>query len=53
MKGRPTIRAALIAMTEVMKFLRSNKKLERIVLCCFDEEMAMHYEAAFDELGGQ
>lgn len=48
--GFPKPRAALLAMSEVITFLKENKEFERLVFCCLDYKMALQYEEAYDKL---
>ena len=48
-KGFPDLRAAHIAMREIMTFLNQHPQTDRLILCCPDEQAVQTYEAAFDK----
>ena len=48
-KGFPPLRAAHIAMKELIAHLKENPNISRIILCCEDEASIQTYEAAFDK----
>jgi len=47
--GFPQLRAAHIAMTELLLFLKAAPSFKRLLLCCPDEALAQSYESAFDK----
>lgn len=47
--GFPPARAAFLAMTEITSYLKTDTELNRIVICCVDEQSTWDYEAAFDK----
>ena len=48
-KGFPLMRAAHIAMKELISHLKENQDIGRIILCSEDEAGIQTYEAAFDK----
>lgn len=47
--GFPQLRAAHIAMTELLLFLKTSPSFGKVMLCCPDEALAQCYESAFDK----
>ena len=50
--GYPIEKACRIALTETLRFLKSNSAPGRVVFVCFSETDAEVYRTAFRELGG-
>lgn len=48
--GYPVVRAATIAFTELLPFLKGNTKLESLTIAAEDRQTVEGYETAFDQL---
>lgn len=48
----PIEKAAVIAISTIADYLAAHPEIERVRMCCFDENTRRYYEKALEELGG-